>query len=88
MLGGLDLLETWRISSSNSKCVAPSMPLHFEEEDPLSQLKDNIAATPSLEPKAGEAAVSPTSNSQDLPPDGRSVKGNVDAPLPTLFSSS
>ena len=29
--------------------------LLFEEEDPLSQLKDNIAATTFLEPKAGES---------------------------------
>ena len=63
--------------ASNSKSLATSTsPLLFDEEDPLSQPEGNIA-TSSLELRAGE---SPASNSEDMPSDGQSVKGNVDAP--------
>ena len=43
---------------------------------------------PSLEPKAGESPSSHASNSEDSSPDGRSVKGNVDAAPPTPHSST
>ena len=69
MEGGSDLLEGWRVPlapASNSKSPPPSTsPVILEEEDPLSQPKDNAATTPSLEPKARKSPPSPASNSED-----------------------
>ena len=56
--------------------------LLFDEGDPLSQPKGNIAAS-SVDPTAGECPASPASNFDDMPPDGKSVKGNVKAPPQT-----
>ena len=56
--------------------------LHLFEEE------DNIVATPSLELKAGESPPSLASNSEDVPQDGQSVKGNVGVPPPTPHSSA
>ena len=56
--------------------------LLFDEGDPLSQPKGNIAAS-SVDPTAGECPASPASNFDDMPPDGKLVKGNVKAPPQT-----
>ena len=53
-------------------------PLLFDEEDPLSEPEGNIAAS-SSEPTVGEFPAFPASNSEDVPQDGKSVKGNVKA---------
>ena len=69
-------------SNSNPRPTPPStLPLHFDEEDSLSQPKD-IIATSFLEPKARESPASPASNSKDMPPNGQSVKGNFEPPPP------
>ena len=74
--------------TSDSKSLPPSTsPLLFDEEDPLLQSKGNIAAS-SSEPTVGESPASPASNSEDMPPYGKSVKGNVKAPRQTPQSTS
>ena len=66
--------------ASNLESPPPSTsPLLFDEEDPLSEPEGNIA-TSSSEPTVGESPASPASNSEDVPPDRKSVKGNVHAP--------
>ena len=73
--------ESLPAPASNSESPPPSTsPLLFDEEDPLSQPEGNIDT--SSEPKAGESPASLASNSQDVPPDGQSLKGHVDAPPP------
>ena len=73
---GGELLGARRISSclaSNPESPSPSTsPLLFDEEDPLSEPEGNIAA----------------SNSEEMPPNGKSVKGNVKAPPQTPQSTS
>ena len=54
------------------------LPLPFDEEDPLPESEGNIAAS-SSEPTVGESPAFPASNSEDVPQDGKSVKGNVKA---------
>ena len=44
--------------------------------------------TPSSEPKAGESPASLASNSEDMPPDGRSVKGIVVPPTTPQSNAS
>ena len=56
--------------------------LFFDEDDPLSEPKGNIA-TSSSEPTVKESSAFPASNSEDVPQDGKSVKGNVKAPPQT-----
>ena len=88
---GVDLLKAWRISScpaSNPESLSPSTsPLLFGEEDPLSEPEGNIAAS-SSEPTVGEFPAFAASNSEDVPQDGKSVKGNVKAPPQTQQSTS
>ena len=89
--GGSELLEAWRISSSPSlqlSALPPSTsPPFFDEEDPLSEPEGNIAAS-SSEPTVAESRASPASNSEDVPLDGKSVKGNVKVPPQTPQSTS
>ena len=74
--------------ASNPESLPPSTsPLLFDEEDPLSEPEGNIAAS-SSEPTVGEFPAIPASNSEDVPQDGKSVKGNVKAPPQTLQSTS
>ena len=74
--------------ASNPKSPPPSTsPLLFDEEDPLSEPEGNIAAS-SSEPTGGEFRAFPASNSEDVPQDGKSVRGNVKAPLQTPQSTS
>ena len=56
--------------------------LLFDEEDPLVQPEGNIA-TSSSKPIARESRASPPSDSEDVFPDGQSMKGHVDVPPPT-----
>ena len=73
--------------ASNPESLPPSTsPLLFDEEDPLSESEGNIAA--SLEPTVGEFPAFLASNSEDVPQDGKSVKGNVKAPPQTPQSTS
>ena len=66
--------------ASNLASLPPStFPLLFDEEDPLSEPEGNIIAS-SSELSVGESPTFPASNSEDVPPDGRCVKGNVKAP--------
>ena len=75
-------------SASNPESPPPSTsPLLFDEEDLLSEPEGNIAAS-SLEPMVGESRAFPASNSEDVPPDGKAVKGNVKAPPQTPQSTS
>ena len=68
--------------ASDSESPPPSTsPLLFDEKDPLSQPEGNIAAS-SSEPIVGESPSSPRT------PDGKSVKGNVEAPPQTPQSTS
>ena len=74
--------------ASNPESPPPSTsPLLFDEEDPLSEPEGNIAAS-SWEPTIGESPAFPACNSEDVPQDGKSVKGNVKAPPQTLQSTS
>ena len=74
--------------ASNPESLPPSTsPLLFDEEDPLSEPEGNIAAS-SLGPTVGEYPAFPASNSEDVPQDGKSVKGNVNAPPQTPESTS
>ena len=74
--------------ASNPKSPPPSTsPLLFDEKDPLSEPEGNIAAS-SSEPTVGEPPGFPASNSEDVPLDGKSMKGNVKAPPQTPQSSS
>ena len=69
--------------ASNPESPPPSTsPLSFDEYDPLADSEGNIAAS-SSEPTVGESPAFPASNSEDVPQDGKSVKGNVKAPLQT-----
>ena len=77
--------ESPSVPTSDSPPASTS-PLHFDEEDPLSQPQGNIA-TFSLEPIVEESLTSPTSDSEDVPLDGKSVKGNVTA-LPQNLQST
>ena len=73
--------------ASNPESPPPSTsPLLFDEEDPLSEPESNIIA--SSEPTVGESPAFPASNSEDVPQDGKSVKGNVKAPPHTPQSTS
>ena len=73
---------------SNHESPPPSTStLLFDEEDPLSGPEGNIAAS-SSEPTVGESPAFPASNSEDVPQDGKSVKGNVKAPPRPLFEQS
>ena len=74
--------------TSHSESPPPSTSyLLFDEEDPLSEPKGNIAAS-SSEPTVGEFPAFPASNSEDVPQDGKSMKGNAKdrprSPLPLL----
>ena len=60
-----------------------SSPVLFDEED----AEDNAAAS-SLEQKAGDSPAAPASNCKDVPPDGQSVKDNVDPTPPPPHSSA
>ena len=62
-------------------------PLLFDEEDPLSKPEGHIVAS-SSEPTVGEFPAFLASNSEDVPQDGKSVKGNVKAPPQTPQSTS
>ena len=62
-------------------------PLLFDEEDPLSEPEGNIAAS-SSEPMVGEFPAFPASNSEDVPQDGKSVKGKAPPQTPQSTSSS
>ena len=63
-------------------------PHFFYEEGPLSELEGNIA-TSSSEPTFGEFPACPVSNSEDVPQDGKLMKGNGQAPPQTMqFKSS
>ena len=74
--------------ASNPESLPPSTsPLLFDEEDPLSEPEGNIAAS-SSEPTVGEFPAIPASNSEDVPQDGKSVKGNAKAPPQTPQSTS
>ena len=74
--------------ASNPEPPPPSIsPLFFDEGDPLSEPEGNIAAS-SSEPTVGESPASPASNSEDVPQDWKSVKGNVKAPPQTPQSTS
>ena len=74
--------------ASNPESPPPSRsPCLFDNEDPLSEPEGNIAAS-SLEPTVGESPAFPASNSEDVPPDGKLVKGNVKAPPLTSQSTS
>ena len=74
--------------ASNPESPPPSTsPLLFDEENPLSEPKGNIAAS-SSEPTVGESPAFPASNSEDVPQDGKLVKCNVKAPPPTPQSTS
>ena len=53
----------------------------------FSEPEGNIA-TSSSEPTVGESLAFPASNSDDVPQDGKSVKGNVKAPPQTSQSTS
>ena len=90
MVGGGDLLGAWRISccpSLQPESLPPSTSsLLFDEEDPLCKPDGNIAAS-SSEPAVGESPACLASNSEDVPQDGKSVKGNVEAPPQTPQSS-
>ena len=69
--------------ASNPESPPPSTsPLLFDEEGPLSEPGGNIAAS-SLEPTVGENRAFLSSNSEDVPQDGKSVKGNIRAPPQT-----
>ena len=72
-----------RAPSSNPMFPPPSTsPLLFDEEDPLLEPEGTIAASAS-KPTVGESPAFPASNSEDVPQDGKSVKGNVKAPPQT-----
>ena len=74
--------------ASNSESPPPSTsPLLFDEEDPLLEPEGNIAAS-SSEPTVAESRAFLASNSEDVPPDGKSAKGNVKAPPQTPHSAS
>ena len=74
--------------ASNPESPPPSIsPLLFDEEDPLSEPEGNIVAS-SSEPTFGEYLAFPASNSEDVPQDGKSVKGNVKAPPQTPQSTT
>ena len=74
--------------TSHPKSPPPSTPPPlFDEEDPLSEPEGNIAAS-SSEPTVAEFPAFPASNSEDVPQDGKSVKGNVKAPPQTPQSTS
>ena len=73
--------------ASNLEFSPPTCPLHFYEEDSLSEPEGNIA-TSSSEPTIGESPAFPALNSEDVPPDGKPVKGNVKAPPQTPQSTS
>ena len=74
--------------ASNPTSPPPSTsPLLFDEKDPLSEPEGNIAAS-SSEPTAVEFPAFPASNSEDMPQDGKSVKGNVKAPPQAPQSTS
>ena len=74
-------------ASNPESLPPPTSPLLFDEEDRLSEPEGNIAAS-SSEPKVGEFPAFPASNSEDVPQDGKSVKGNVKAPPQTPQSTS
>ena len=75
--------ESPPIPTSDSNTQPPSTsPLLFDEEDPLSQPEGNIAAS-SSEPTAEESSDSLASDFEDVPTDGKLVKGNVKAPPQT-----
>ena len=72
--------------ASNPESPPPSTsPLLFD--DPLSEPEGNITAS-SSEPTVGESLAFPASNSEDVPQDGKSAKGNVKAPPQTPQSTS
>ena len=74
--------------ASNPKSLPPSTsPLLFDEEDPLSEPEGNIAAS-SSEPTVEAFPAFPASNPEDVPQDGKLVKGNVKAPPQTPQSTS
>ena len=74
--------------ASNPKSLPPStFPLLFDEEDPLLEPEGNIAAS-SSQPTVGEFPALLASNSEDVPQDGKSVKGNVKAPPQSPHSTS
>ena len=62
-------------------------PLLFNEEHPLSEPEGNIAAS-SSEPAVAESPTFLASNPEDVPQDGKSVKGNVKAPPHTMQPTS
>ena len=83
-----ELGESPPAPASNPEFPPPSTPpLLFDEEDPLSEPEGNVAASFS-EPIVGESPAFSASNSEDVPQDGKSVKGNVKAPPQTLQSTS
>ena len=55
------------------------VPLLVDEEYPLSEPEGNIVAS-SSEPAIEESPAFPASNSEDVPLDGMSVRGNIKAP--------
>ena len=65
--GGVDLLERWRIFLRTNLQLRGPAPIHLASlvEGPLSESKENIAPTPSLEPKVGESP--PLLASKNLP---------------------
>ena len=70
--------------ASNPQSPPPSIsPLLFDEEDPLSEPEGDIVAS-SSDSTVGELPA----NSEDVPQDGKSVKGNVKAPPQTPQSTS
>ena len=74
--------------AAHARAFPPSTsPLVFDEEDPLLEPEGNIAAS-SWEPTVGQSPAFPASNSEDVPQDRKSVKGNVKAPPHTLLSTS
>ena len=61
--------------ASNLESLPPSTsPLLFDEEDALSEPEGNVAAS-SSEPTVGEFLAFPASHFEDVPQDGKSVKG-------------
>ena len=76
----LELGESPPAPASNPEFLPPSTsPFFFDEEDPLSEPEGNIAAS-SSEPTVRECPAFMASNFEDVPQDGKSVKGNVKAP--------
>ena len=88
-MGGKGEVNCWELGESPpalaSNLESPptsTSPLFFDEDDPLSELQGNVTAS-SSEPMVGESPMFPASNSEDVPSDGKALKGNVKAPPQT-----